>query len=221
MVTRKAKGKAANPDRELQVTIAPGQSAAQKLAEIAIDPIATAMGTADLFNQGTFGKLDLTDSYVAMLEQLKAAKKGDLSNQKTMLAAQAVALNAIFTEMARRAARNMGEYINTTQIYMRLALKAQAQCRSTIEALEGLTSGHVQTVKHVHVSEGGQAVIADEFHHHAGGKKNAEINNQPHAPGNGTAGPSPALSGPDTLGQGVPISSDTGKAAVQDARRQG
>ncbi|OYU35259.1 MAG: hypothetical protein CFE35_09710 [Novosphingobium sp. PASSN1] len=46
----------------------------------------------------------------------------------------------------------------TRRRYMRLALKAQAACRSTLEALARLHQPREQTVKHVHVSEGGQAV---------------------------------------------------------------
>ena len=51
------------------------------------------------------------------------------------LTAQAVALDAIFNEMARRAALNMGEYINAAETYLRLGLKAQAQCRATLQTL--------------------------------------------------------------------------------------
>jgi hypothetical protein len=51
------------------------------------------------------------------------------------LTAQAVTLNAVFNEMARRAAFNMGQHIDATEKYMRLALKAQGQCRATVETL--------------------------------------------------------------------------------------
>ena len=40
-----------------------------------------------------------------------------------------------------------------------------------------------QTVRHVHVSEGGQAVIADQFHHHGGSGENAKSVKQSHATG--------------------------------------
>jgi hypothetical protein len=39
-----------------------------------------------------------------------------------MLSAQAAALNAIFGERARRAARNLGEYLGAAEIYLRRAL---------------------------------------------------------------------------------------------------
>lgn len=160
--------------------------------------------------------------FEALIDQAKAGANGDLSHARAMLTGQAIALNTIFTEMARRAGCNMGEYLQATQTYLRLALKAQSQCRSTIEALDRLTNGHVQTVKHVHVNEGGQAVIADEFHHHTGGNANGQSDEQPHAPEKlgGTAGQGLAVFGPDPLGQGVPIASGKREAAVQDARGQ-
>ncbi len=41
----------------------------------------------------------------------------------------------MFLELARRSGANMGEYIQAAEAYMRLALKAQAQCRATLETL--------------------------------------------------------------------------------------
>ena len=55
-----------------------------------------------------------------------------------MLASQAVALDSIFISMALRAKVNMGEYMNAAEKYMRLALKAQGQCRATLETLAAI-----------------------------------------------------------------------------------
>jgi hypothetical protein len=50
--------------------------------------------------------------------------------------AQAHALETIFNALAQRVAQNMGAgYMEATETYLRLALKAQSQCRTTIEAL--------------------------------------------------------------------------------------
>ena len=177
------------------------------------------MAVSRLFSNGSFGNQDITALFeVHSWTKGKAAKSGDLGHHKAMLAAQADTLNCILTEMARRAALNMGEYIGATESYMRLGLKAQTQCRATIEALDRLTSGRVQTVKHVHVNEGGQAIVADQFHQHTGGKENGQSSEQPHA--TGTAGESPALSGPDPIGPTMPISGGEGESPVPHARRQ-
>lgn len=211
---------AAKGDKDtLFVEEEPGKSKERRYADISLDPATSAMAATRMFNKGSFGEQDTTELFSSLMEKGKAATSGDLGHYKAMLAAQADTLNSVFTEMARRAALNMGEYIGATETYMRLALKAQAQCKANIEALDKLSSGRVQTVRHVHVNEGGKAVIADEFHHHTGGSENGQSNEQPHA--TGTAGESPALSGPDPIGPAVSIPGSEGKGEVQNARRQG
>jgi len=100
---------------------------------------------------------------------------------------------------------------------MRLALKAQAACRSTLEALARLHQPREQTVKHVHVNEGGQAVVADHFHQHKGDRENGKSVKQSDA--FGPAGASTALPSPDPFGNGVPIPGNEGQAPLPDARR--
>ena len=131
-----------------------------------------------------------------------------------MLTAQAHTLDAMFAEFARRASINMAEYLNASESYGRLALKAQANCRATLEALMKLHQPREQIVKHVHVNEGGQAVVADHFH--TGGRENGKSNEQSHA--NGRV-PARRAAGPDPEGNGVPIPSREREATLQNARR--
>lgn len=145
------------------------------------------------------------------------AASGDPQATSALLMAQAVTLDNIFTEYARIALVNIASHMDASERYMRLALKAQANSRSTLEALAKLHQPREQTVRHVHVNEGGQAVIADQFHHHAGGKENGQTADQPHA----QSPRGPALPGPDPLGNGVPIPGDQGAEKVPNARRQG
>lgn len=61
---------------------------------------------------------------------------GLMDRPEAMLVAQAHALDTIFNSLAQRAAQNMSAgYMQATETYLRLALKAQSQCRTTIEAL--------------------------------------------------------------------------------------
>jgi hypothetical protein len=157
----------------------------------------------------------------AIQEAADKAEKGDLAFASRTLAAQAMTLDAIFTEMARRMALNMGEYLGATETYARIAMKAQAGSRQAIETLAKLHQPREQTVRHVHVNEGGQAVIADEFHTHTGGQEIGRSDGQPHATGAGPAGESPALPRPDPLGPAMPVPSCERQGEMQDARRQG
>lgn len=186
------------------------------LADVAVNPIAGAAIVTQTLSRGLFGELPLPGLLEAVLDATEAAKAGNLADQRALLASQTLSLNAIFVELVRRAAANMGEHMHATDHYMRLALKAQAQCRATIEALDRLANGHQQPVKHVHVNQGGQAIVTDQLHHHAGGRENGKLADQPHA--QGSCGP--ALPRPDPLGQAMPVPCDQGTEKVPHARRQ-
>lgn len=191
------------------------KSEERRLVDVALDPAAHALTFSQSFDKGSFGTRGLTETYEAMSEKVRSAKKGDLAYCRALLVSQAISLNSVFTEMSRRSAANMGEHLQATELYMRLALKAQAQSRSTIEALDKLTNGREQTVRHVHVdNRGGQAIIAENVNQGGGKPKNED-----QCYGAGIAGCGPALLGEDAQGNGVPIPSSEGTEAVPHARR--
>jgi hypothetical protein len=71
-----------------------------------------------------------------VLELQKAGNEvvgGDLSRLERMLTSQAIALDTIFSRLAIKAAN--ADYMKNYEGFMRLAFKAQAQARSTVEAL--------------------------------------------------------------------------------------
>ncbi|WP_246553381.1 hypothetical protein [Sphingopyxis soli] len=224
-----AKGKKADdgmkPENVLTVEQAPTETGARAMARKLLQPQLRNAATASTFAMKVLGddveKPGIMDFLDHVQKATAKAEGGDLAIASAMLASQAVTLDTMFTELARRAAINMGEYINAAERYGRLALKAQSNCRATLEALAKLHQPREQTVRHVHVNEGAQAVIADQFHHHAGGHQNEESAEQPHAAGTGAAGSSPAMLGHDAQGNGLPIPGDQGGEAMPDARRQG
>jgi hypothetical protein len=75
-----------------------------------------------------------------------------------MLNAQAVSLNSIFAELARRSALNVGEHMDAMERYMRLALKAQGQCRATLETLAAIKNPPVVFARQANISNGPQQV---------------------------------------------------------------
>jgi len=114
--------------------------------------------TVQAFGKGTVGEIGITEAVHALLERADAMSRGDLSGAEAMLTAQASSLNAIFAEMARRAAANMGEYLTATETYLRLALKAQAQCRATLETLATIKAGPVVIARQANIAHGPQQV---------------------------------------------------------------
>jgi hypothetical protein len=104
------------------------------------------------------GELSLTDMVASLKAQGEAVNAGDLAAAERMLSAQAAALNAIFGELARRAALNLGEYLGAAETYMRLALKAQSQSRATIETLAAIKNPPTVYARQVNVANGLQQV---------------------------------------------------------------
>ena len=119
----------------LNVTLQPGQTKEHQLAEIGLSPCAANAHTAAMFAQGAFGVIGIGEAVAVMRAKAVKTGSGDLSELEATLTAQAVTLDAVFNEMARRAAMNMGQHLDATEKYMRLALKAQGQCRATAETL--------------------------------------------------------------------------------------
>ena len=74
-----------------------------------------------------------------------------------MLTAQAHTLDAVFNRRARSSANC--KYVNHIEAYLRLALKAQNQCRATIEALAAIKNPQqVAFVRQANISNGPQQV---------------------------------------------------------------
>ena len=168
----------------------------------------------------TQDKPSLMDNANRVEAMARAAASGDLSSTSHMLSSQAMTLDAMFTELARCVALNMNEYPQAAEKYARLAMKAQSNSRATLEALAKLHQPREQTVRHLHVNDGGQAIVAEQFHHHAGGKQNDVSAEQSHATGTAeTVGGSAALLGQDAGGNPVPVSSGQGSETVPHARR--
>jgi hypothetical protein len=95
-----------------------------------------------------------------LLETLRdlaaAVNRGDLSHAEAMLMNQASALQSLF---ARLAERSMG-CTNLTQfeVDMRIALRAQSQCRATLETLAAIKNPPIIYARQANVTTGPQQV---------------------------------------------------------------
>jgi orotate phosphoribosyltransferase len=146
------------PEGELKVAQRPDEANSLALARVALDPVAGAAAVANAFSKPLFGKTEVTDSYEVLVERALAVRGNKLASVEDMLTAQAAALNAIFLELARRSGANLGEYIDTADRYMRLALKAQGQCRATLETLAAIKNPPVVYAKQANIAAGPQQV---------------------------------------------------------------
>ena len=122
-------------------------------------------------------------SLMAMLrvfeEQSVKVQQNDLSGVEATLVSQATALNAVFSDLARRSALNMGSYLDASEKYMRMALKAQNQCRMTLETLANIKNPPVVYARQANVTTGPQQVTntVNNTHAHATENQNAPKQN--------------------------------------------
>lgn len=85
-----------------------------------------------------FGDISLSGLILDLGRQVDIMASGDLTRAENLLAAQAHTLDAIFNNLASTAANT--NRIDHMEHYMRLALKAQNQCRTTLESLSAMKS---------------------------------------------------------------------------------
>ena len=103
------------------------------------------------------GEIDLAELIKEQREQFKKMQAGDMQPVEAMLYGQAKTLETIFTSLARRATSQ--EYLKQFQAYLGMAMKAQAQCRATLEALAEIKNPRpVAFVKQANISGGHQQV---------------------------------------------------------------
>jgi hypothetical protein len=123
--------------------IEPGEKPEKAAARALLNPVLNSACVAKRFSASNASEIELADYISALVDETKKCKKGDIERAKEMLAAQAHALDAMFSALALRAHQNMGDYLGATETYMKLALRAQSQSRATWEALASLSSTRI------------------------------------------------------------------------------
>ena len=108
------------------------------LAEVAMSATVTGTAVVAEFSKSIVGKVDLTQTFSVLSAKVAAVHRGELREAEAILTAQALALNAIFAQMAVYSGLNIEHSLDVADRLMRLALKAQGQCRATLETLAAI-----------------------------------------------------------------------------------
>ncbi len=145
--------------------------------EVALSP--TMQGAIGVLSWGKFaGDTDLAGLVSGMHDAIAEVQKGDMRSVEAMLYGQAITLQTIFTNLARKAVAQ--EYLKQFQVNLSLALKAQAQCRATLEALAEIKNPRpVAFVKQANIANGPQQVnnaVKECAPAHAGTRARTEEN---------------------------------------------
>lgn len=144
--------------RTLVIAKKPNQSKDEAIAEKMLQPSALSAAVIESYKDNIQGEsLDFVLALGILEREVSKVKGGDLSKIEEMLLSQAVALELMFTSLARRAKAQ--EQLLQYETHMRFALKAQNQSRATLQALIQLKQPSQTTfVKQANIAQGHQQV---------------------------------------------------------------
>jgi hypothetical protein len=159
MATKNPKEPPAPDDRKVMKLAGDPKDRERLLADLTVEGLFTNAVTLQTFSTPVAGDIGITEAVQSLRRTVATVSSGDLSAAETMLVGQAGALNAIFAELARRAALNMGQHPDAFERYMRLALKAQGQARATLETLAAIKNPPVVFARQANINNGGQQQV--------------------------------------------------------------
>ena len=156
--TKRVKKSAVQPVAtvEAKTPDAPGSTPAARLARAALLPSANAALVVDSY-VSDWGEQDVGALMAELSAGIKDVWAGDAKRAEAMLYGQAHALQAIFMNLAKRATKQ--EYLNQWEAYLRMALKAQSQCRATLETLAAIKNPPVVFARQANINNGGQQQV--------------------------------------------------------------
>ena len=125
------------------------------VAKLTLRPSANAAAIVQEYAK-PFGEQDMVALMEEMVVSIEKVHGGDLKHCESMLMGQAQALQAMFVSCAR-SAKNQ-EYQKNLESFFRMALKAQNQCRMTLETLATIKNPPIVFAKQANIVNGPQQV---------------------------------------------------------------
>jgi hypothetical protein len=99
-------------------------------------------------------EIDTPTLLETLRDQAAAVQGGDLAHAEAMLINQASALQAVFVRLSERAMEQ--SHMPHLEGFMRMALRAQSQCRATLETLAAIKNPPVVYARQANVTTGPQ-----------------------------------------------------------------
>jgi hypothetical protein len=150
---------------KLEIALDPAWNERAKLRRVADNarcPAVRAAISAMPLAKSLVGQVDLTQTLESLKESIAQVQAGSLDQADAMLVAQTETLDSLFHLLVARSNANSREgYLNASETYMRLALKAQAQARANWEAIWRMkqpAQGGTTFIKQANVANGPQQV---------------------------------------------------------------
>jgi hypothetical protein len=143
----------------LTIGVREGDDVDLRTAEVLSGPFATNAMALNRFARGTTGEVSLDKLIEAITASAERVKSGDMRDVEAILVSQATVLNGLFADLVRRSSVNLGgNYFEAGERYLKLAYKAQNQCRMTLETLSTIKNPPVVYAKQANIAHGPQQV---------------------------------------------------------------
>lgn len=129
---------------------------AKAVARLTLQASANAAAVMDRYTTNIFGEVDLGALVDVLVTDIKQVQGGDMGKVEAMLMGQAEALQSMFVSFARRA--QVQTHQPNLESFFRMALKAQSQCRMTLETLATIKNPPIVYAKQANIANGPQQV---------------------------------------------------------------
>lgn len=127
----------------------------------ATNSVSNAALVVDAYGKKVWGELDLQAIHDELSDKVRLVFSGDTRAAESLLISQAKALDAMFSALSCRALAQ--DYLEQFDTNLRLALKAQNQCRMTLETLATIKNPPVIFAKQANIAHGHQQVNNEGF----------------------------------------------------------
>lgn len=101
-------------------------------------------------------EIDTPTMLETLREQAAAVQRGDLASAEAMLMNQASSLQSLFVRLSERAMEQA--HMPNLEGFMRLALRAQSQCRASLETLAAIKNPPIVYARQANVTTGPQQI---------------------------------------------------------------
>jgi hypothetical protein len=134
------------------------QERGRKYAELTTSPELAAYRVINAAeqNSGLEKNLDVPTLMEALRDQAQAVNHRDLTQAEAMLLSQGTALQSLFARLIEKAFS--AKHISQFNDFMRVALRAQNQCRTTLETLSAIKNPPLIYARQANVTTGPQQI---------------------------------------------------------------
>lgn len=134
IATSGGSGQEVDEKRVVPVDEVPGEDPDLTLVRVRLHPVVHAATTMLNFDKA-LNDHNFKSIATELGKHEKDVKAGSMGRAESILINQANTLDVIFNTLAQRAGASVGSHIDAAERYLRMALKAQSQCRTTLETL--------------------------------------------------------------------------------------